>query len=258
MIDHQEVNVDLIRHALRENQRILPPSLTDTIALYVTPAAPFTFDLPDAAVTLARYQHADFPIVATRSAGFDGPIAFSTRGGPVGKKSQLRIQVYTEIPDATSSQPNPTAQIFARNLAQVAKSRIDVDATATHQGRKVTLTRSFQLDLKTAFEVTAEAGQITLEPGESQTVRLSVHRVDTFKGAVTVEPSRVNGLELPETVTIPTGESSIEFTIKVPADYRPGRFNIRLPSTGQVEKFQEETQGSQLQIEVKAKPAAKK
>jgi hypothetical protein len=258
MIDRQEVNVDLIKHALRENQRFLPPSLTETIALFVTPPASFTFDLPDASVTLARYLHADFPIATTRTAGFDGPITFATRGGPVGKKSQLRIQVYTEIPDATQSQLNPTARIFARNQAQIAKSRIDVDATGAYQGRKVTLSRSFQLDLKTAFEVTAEPAQITLQPGESQTVHLSVTRLSTFQGAVTVEPSRVTGIELPESMTIPADQSSIEFEIKIPADYKPGKFNIRLPSTSPIENYQEETQGNQLQIEVKAKPVEKK
>src|SRR5262249_32631277 len=114
MIDKQEVNVDLIKHALRENQRLLPPSLTETIALFVTPQAPFTFDLPETGVTLARYQHADFPMITSRKSGFDGPITFESRGGPLGKKSQLRIQVYTEIPVATSAKPEVTGQIFAR------------------------------------------------------------------------------------------------------------------------------------------------
>src|SRR5205085_11876117 len=81
LIDKQIVNVDLIPHALREDQRRLPPALADRFAVQVTPPAPFTVELPETLVTLGRYQHADFPIVTTRVPGFDGPITFSAKGG---------------------------------------------------------------------------------------------------------------------------------------------------------------------------------
>src|SRR5207244_1236733 len=47
LIDRQIINVDLIPHALREDQRRLPPALTDRFALQVTPASFFTFKLPE-------------------------------------------------------------------------------------------------------------------------------------------------------------------------------------------------------------------
>jgi len=46
LIDKQIINVDLIPHALREDQRRLPPSLTDRFALQVTPPAPFKSSCP--------------------------------------------------------------------------------------------------------------------------------------------------------------------------------------------------------------------
>lgn len=254
MIDRQLVNVDLIRYALRENQRLLPPSLTETISLQVTPPAPFTFEILESPVTLARYQGADIPIATTRSVELTGPIVFSARGGPVGAKSQLRIQVYAEIPNATDQHPNVTGRIFARNLAQVAKSRIDVDAMAEFQGRKITLSRALQLDLKTAFEVTPDPAQVALEPGQTTRIKLNVQRLKTFAGSVTVTPSPVNGLELPETIVIPANQTSGELELCVPADMKPTRLNIRLTSNGLVEKFQEETQGQNLQVEIKAPP----
>ena len=81
LIDRQIVNVDLIPHGLREDQRRLPPSLTDRFALQVTPASFFTFELPESLVTLSRYQHADFPLAVTPCKGFAGPLAFKAKGG---------------------------------------------------------------------------------------------------------------------------------------------------------------------------------
>jgi len=52
LIDKQIINVDLIPHALREDQRRLPPSLTDRFALQVTPPAPFKVELPEKLLTL--------------------------------------------------------------------------------------------------------------------------------------------------------------------------------------------------------------
>jgi hypothetical protein len=256
MIDRQLANVDLIKYGLRENQRYLPPSLTENIALMVTPPAPFTFELPDTVVTLARYQSSAFPLETKQFAELDGPITFASRGGPVGRKSQLRIQVYTELPPATREQPNVKGQIFARNLAQVAKSRIEIDATAVQKGRKVTLTRSFQLDLKTAFEVLPDPAPVTVLPGELAKLKLAVNRLPAFKGEVTITPTPVAGLDFPESVTIPANQGSTELEVKIPADFRPGRLNIRMQATGQVEKFQEELNFN-LAIEVK-KPEVKK
>ncbi len=45
---------------LREDQRRLPPTLTDRIAILVTPRSPFTFELPDRLVVLPRYLEASF------------------------------------------------------------------------------------------------------------------------------------------------------------------------------------------------------
>jgi len=47
----------------------------------ITPPTPFTMELPEATITLPRYQHADIPIVTTRQSGFDGPITFTAKGG---------------------------------------------------------------------------------------------------------------------------------------------------------------------------------
>ena len=45
-------------------------------AVQVTPPSPFTFELPEASVTLGRYQHVDFPIVVARTRGFTAPLTF--------------------------------------------------------------------------------------------------------------------------------------------------------------------------------------
>src|SRR5206468_7220176 len=81
LIDRQIVNVDLIPHALREDQRRLPPALTDRFAVQITRPATFTFELPEPLVTLGRYQKVDFPILVNRFPGDASTITFSAKGG---------------------------------------------------------------------------------------------------------------------------------------------------------------------------------
>src|SRR5207245_1830728 len=137
--------VDLIQYALREDQRRLPPSLTDRLAVMITVPAPFTMELPERQVTLARYQHADVPILTTRVLGFDGPITFTARGGQLADKSEGRTRVYAEFPRATPAQMKVTGSIYSRILTNLGTNRIEVSGTGVFKGRRVTLTRTFNL-----------------------------------------------------------------------------------------------------------------
>src|SRR5205823_1002833 len=100
LIDMKWQNVDLIPIALREDQMRLPPSVADRFAVQIAPPAPFTFELPEKEIVLPRYQKAAIPMVTTRVAGFEGPIAFEARGGQLAEKSEGRTRVYAEFPPA--------------------------------------------------------------------------------------------------------------------------------------------------------------
>ena len=84
------MNPDLIPFALREDQRRLPPALADRLALQVVPGGPFDFELPRNIVELARYQHAEIPIVTTRQLGFEEAITFQAKGGQLADTSEGR------------------------------------------------------------------------------------------------------------------------------------------------------------------------
>src|SRR5262249_40777016 len=86
---------------LREDQRRLPPTLTDRIAVLATPPAPYTFELPDQSVVLPRYLEAAFRLVTTRAAGFDAPITFVARGGILEPSNLQKPRVVAAIPSAT-------------------------------------------------------------------------------------------------------------------------------------------------------------
>ena len=253
LIDRKLVNVDLIPIALRDDQRRLPPSLTDRFAVQVTPPAPFAFVLPDAVVTLPRYQKAPIPIVTTRAAGFDGPISFRAVGGQLADKNEGRTRAYAEFPDATVGEPNISGVVVSKILSNVGKVRIDVTATGTHAGRRVTLNRAFDLDLVTAFRVTAEPAKVSLRPGESATVRLVVSRVKSFDGPVTLHLPTVPGIPLPESVTVPRGETGVSVDIAVSPDAQPRRQNLQVTATGDVDGFEEEVRGSPVEVEVPKK-----
>jgi hypothetical protein len=259
LVDRQIINVDLIKHALRENQRWLPPSVTRTFALQITPPVPFTVELAEPQLTLPRYLQATTTITTTREPGFTAPISFTALGGQVGHERQGRKQVFARIPEATTEQATVSALFISRSLAQDVTERIDVTAVARHGERTITLQRSLSLAVKPGFEISVDPPPPTmLPPGSKFNVRLAVQRLPSFTGPVTIEPQRIAGLELPEQLTIAADASSTEFDVNIPVDFRPGRHRFRFISTGQVGNFQEEPKPKEFDLEVKAPPPEKK
>lgn len=259
LIDRKTVNVDLIPIALREDQTRLPPSLSDRFAVQVTATAPFTFELPEALVTLPRYQKAAIPIVTTRAAGFDGPIAFAAAGGQLAAKEEGRTRVYAEFPAATATEPNVSGLVVAKILSNTTKARIDVTATGTHRARRVSLTRCFDLDLTTAFRFAGKPVTVSLPPGESAKARLEISRLPSFAGPVTLHINPVPGVTLPETVTVPKDRAGVEIDIAVSADARPRQQPVQITATADVDGFEEEVRGQPVTVEVKkVEPPMKK
>ena len=257
LIDKQIVNVDLIPYGLREDQRRLPPTLTDRFAVQVTPPAPFTVELPESLVTLGRYQHADFPIVTTRVLGFEGPITFSAKGGQIAPKNEGRTRVYAEFPEAKADRLQITGAIHSRILTNLLKHRVELTAVGVHEGRRVALVRTFDLDIRSAFTVAAEPVLLKLEPGAVAKIRLTTDRMKTFDGDVTVTLSPSLGLNLPEKVVIPRGKAGVDVEVKVEPDRTPGRQGINLNATGTVNGFEEELRGGRFDVEV-VKPVGPK
>lgn len=254
LIDIKKVNVDLIPIALRDDQRRLPPSVADRFAVFVTPPAPFTFELPQALVTLPRYQKAPIPIVTTRSAGFDGPIRFEARGGQLADKNEGRTRVYAEFPDATAKQPNVGGTAVSKILSNTAKARIDVSATGAHGGRQVTLIRTFELDLVSAFKIAPESAKLVLAPGEMGTVRLTVDRVPTFDGPVLLHLNPRDGLQFEETVHIAKGQKMVEIKVVASAMAADRRHNMQINASASVDGYEEEVRVPNVEIEVKSQP----
>jgi hypothetical protein len=246
LIDRQIINVDLIPHALREDQRRLPPSLTDRFALMVTPSSFFTFDLPEPTATLGRYQHVDFPIQTNVFPGFDPKISFSAKGGQIAPKEEGRTRVYAEFARDKGS-------IHSKILTNLTKHRVDVTAVGIYAGRKISLTRTFDLDIKSAFTVTAEPALLKLEAGATGKVRFNADRLKTFDGDVEVQLSPTPGLEMPTTVMIPRGKSSVEVNVKVDPNLTAGRRSVNLNITAQVNGFEEELRG-RFEVEIEKTP----
>ena len=256
MIDRQLKNVDLIPYALREDQRHLPPSLTDRIALMITPPPPFDIELPEPLIRLTRYQTAEFPIVTTRKAGFASPISFTVTGGQIGVEAEERNQVYARFTPATVEQPTASGTFFNRILTQLNKHRVDLTATAEVNGQRVNLLRTFRLEVQSAFAPTIEPATPTAEPGGTVRFKLLANRVTTFDGPVTFTLGPQSGFTFPGTVTIPKGAASVDVELKIDPKLNPGRHNLRLEVAGFVGKYEESFNLPNIPIEI-TKPAAK-
>ncbi len=257
LVDRQVINVDLQKHALRDNQRWLPPSVTRCLALQVTPPAPFGVDLAETSWVLPRYQQVGLPLAITRLAGFEEPITFSGAGGQVGEESQGRRQVFGRFPVAQKDQPTITATFHSRSQANEAKDRVDLLAVGKQGSRTVTLVRCFTLDVRPAFEISLEPAQVMLAPGEKSRVKLVSKRLPSFAGDIVVSPSTASGVTLPPMITIPAGQSEVEVDLTVAPGAQPRRERIRFLAVATVDGFQEELRPVELDLEIKA-PATTK
>lgn len=258
LIDKKFQNVDLIPIAMREDQTRLPPALADRFAVQVTPPAPFAFELPDAKVTLSRYQTAPIPCAITRAAGFDGPIAFLAVGGQLADKEEGRTRVYAEFPDSTAQKSAVSGVVVSKILSNIGTTRIEVTATATHEKRRVSLVRTFELNLTHAYTITSDAPKVVLLPGERGKARISVARRPGFDGAVALHLNAIPGVEAPETVTIPKGETSVEFAVRALEGAEARKQNWQLTATADVSGFEEELRAAPVEIEIKKVESPKK
>jgi len=258
LIDRQIINVDLIKYALREDQRRVPPSLADRLAVQITPPAPFTLELPEQQITLPRYQRADIPVTTTRSGGFDGPITITAKGGQLADKNEGRTRVYAEFPDATTKQLNVTGSIHSKILSNVGKTRIEVTGTGVQQGRRIALTRTFELNLAPAFSFPAEPVKVSMLPGESAKVRLPLNKMKSFDGDVTLMLSPIQGLIYPEMVRVPKGQSGVDVAIKAETDAGPRKQGIQVYATALVDGFEEEQRASPIEVEIRKVEPPKK
>ena len=251
LVDRQLISVDLIKHALRDNQRYLPPSVKDRLALQITPPIPFAVEPAEPIVVLPRYLHTPLQIQTTRQTGFEAPITFSAAGGQLGEESEGRKQVFARIAPSQGNAAATVATFHSRSQANEAKERVDISASTSFGSRRVTLIRSVNLHVQPGFEVALEPVQLTLEPGKTAKVKLTAKRLAGFDGPVTIRPTTFAGVTVPELVTIAAGETIAEVEIVVAATCQPRRDRVRFPSTGQVGAFQEEPRQAELDLEVK-------
>jgi hypothetical protein len=242
LIDRQIVNVDLIPHALREDQLRLPPALTDRFALQVTPPSFFTFELPQPLATLGRYQQVDFPLTVTRGKGFAGPITFAAKGGQLAPKEEGRTRVYAEFTETMGS-------IHSKILTNLTKHRVDVTALGVKEGRRVALTRTFDLDIRPAYVVSTEPASPKLEPGAKARLHFSAERMKGFDAEITVEVSPTPGIEVPATIVIPRGQAGVDVDVKIGDGQPASRVSINWNASAVVNGFEEEQRG-RLDIDI--------
>ena len=221
----------------------------------ITPPPPFEVELPESLIQLTRYQTAEFPIVTKRSAGFTSPITFKITGGQIGVEAEERNQVYARFTPATAERLTASGTFFNRILTNLAKHRVDLTATADVNGHRVNLTRTFLLEVQSAFKPTIEPELPTTEPGGTVKFKLLANRVTTFDGPVTFTLGPQTGFTFPETVTIPKGAESVDVELKADPKLNPGRHNLRQQVAGFVGKYEESFNLPNIPIEIK-KPVA--
>jgi len=237
---------------LREDQRRLPPTLTDRIAILVSPPSPYTFELPDRSVVLPRYLSATFRLETTRVAGFDAPITFAARGGTLEPLRLQKPRVRAEMPPASRDRATVAGVLRSGVNSELRKHRVTVTAHASQEGRTVDLTRTFELRMQVAYELSPEPPRLEIQAGESATVAIRANRVPPFEGPITIRPSGDGGWKLPALVEIGGAVDRAELKIMVPPGAKPGVYRVALPGSARVSKFDESVTGKPVEVVVVA------
>jgi hypothetical protein len=237
---------------LREDQRRLPPSLTDRIAILVTPPSPYTFELPDRSVTLPRYLETTFRLGITRVAGYEAPITFVAHGGSLEPLNLQKPRIVAAIPAATKGHSTVAGILRSGVNSELRKQRVTITAHANDGGRSVDLMRTFELTTRVSYEPSAEPSRVEIRAGESAKVAIRANRVAPFEGPITIRPSGDGRLRLAPVVEIAKGAERGELEIVVPPETKPGVYQVGLPATARVSKFDEPVSGKPIEVVVAA------
>ena len=237
---------------LREDQRRLPPTLSERIAVLVLPTSPFDFELASPLVTLPRYQTAEIQVKTTRIAGFEGPIQFVARGSELDQNQLRKPRVRLHMGQATVENATLTGTLESYVNTKLHRQRVILTGTAIYKGRELSLTRTFDLEIVVAFRPGPARKKVSVTAGGTVRVAVRPNRLAPFDGPVMLSIGQVKGLELPGSVVVPEGAREVEIEIKAAAGLKPGTYKVSLSGIGRVERFQESAGGESLEVEVTA------
>jgi len=236
---------------LREDQRRLPPSLTDRIALVVLPPAPFDFAVRPELVVLPRYWNTDFEIETSFQDSFQGSVTFVARGGTLEQKQLQMPTVKCEIPMADRERYLLAGRFESGVNTPLTKHPVTITGTVQLEDRMVHLTRVLNLHIQSAFAPQADPPQLELPAGGSGTVRIAANRVAPYQGPLTVNPVGPDGLELTSTLPFAAEQTHAELQVRVKPGTKPGRYSVSLPASARIRRYSEQTSGGKLIVVVK-------
>ena len=242
---------------LREDQRRLPQSLTDRIAVLVTPPSPFDFQIASPLVILPRYLSTGFQFNVTSSTPLTEKITFEARGGELEWNNLREPRVIASIPDVLGAQDGVTGSFRSGVNTALLTQRVTITGTASQDNRLIHLTRTLQMKIEEAFRPSGAEESYQAVPGELLTVRIQANRLPPFAGAIRVAAQQVEGIPFPESIEISPEQSMVEIKIPVSADAKPGTHAITLEGSARVAKFNEQSKGT-ITIVIQAAEEGKK
>ena len=239
---------------LREDQRRLPASLKDQIAVLVTPPIPFDFKVNTPDVLLARYQHVEFKFDVMFDEGFQQPVTFEARGGELEQDRLRAPRVIAAIPEVTQSVSDLTGTLTSGVGTNLLSHRVTLTGSTTIGDRVINLTRTFELKIDAAFKPSGMQDPVDITIGKETMLEVFANRIDPFIGEVKLTTGDANGITLPKEIVIPEGAPSVKIKAVVAEDAPAGAQNIALNGNATVDKYAEASNGY-LKVTVVEPPA---
>lgn len=235
---------------LREDQRRLPPSVTDRIAVLVIPESPWDFEIVEDTVVVPRYVQSDFTIRTSRRPDYRGPVTFVARGGLLDQNRLQKPSITAIIPQGTSDAPEIKAVLKSGVNTQLDRHRVTVTGTAIDAARLVHLTRTFELETKTAYRPAYESSETELTRGSSKVVKVAINRLPPFGGVVKLTLTAADGIHVPGTLQVPSGSPAVELKLTAADDIKPGRYTVSVTGDAVIGTFLERVTGDDLVVVV--------
>ena len=236
---------------LREDQRRLPPTVIDRLAICVLPKSPYEFNVESQLVVLPRYLETTFDITTSFSAQIDGDVSFVARGGTLEAKRLRKPTTQTFIPSANANRKTVTARLTSGVNTPIVRHRVTVTGAAEYQGRTVYLTRVFDLETTAAFAPAPTRSVIEAVPGQTVTITLAANRLKPYDGPVNVALSPPTGIEVQPMIQFAAGKEQEEVTLQIAKDIKPGKHSIAVTSAARIGKFSEKV-NAKIYVTVKS------
>lgn len=234
----------------------VPPALTDSLALGVLPAPPFTLRVEPAVAVFGKSLSTKVKVIATRTEGYDEPITLAVEPAKNGLPGAVTAAVkpipkgQTEIEITfTATDKSPLGQFSGVLLGTSKKGKVTT----------VQAVPAIGLTLEAPFSLQTEPGSEPLARGGELKLKVTLTRNPAFTGPVTLTAQNLPKGVTAAAVEVPADQTTAEVVLKAAENAAVGEVkNLVIKADGKAGKAALTASAAAVALKVAEKPAEPK